>query len=180
MVSTSGSQLLPEHAVEALIQKLLPMTMLLTPNLPEAKLILQTAGIPFEEPTTVDDIAYMAKAIHSLGPRYVLLKGGHLPLTKSGLVSSTDVENNVVLNVLYGEGKVAMLQTEYIQSKNTHGTGCSLACKSLSVYLPAHTLMKTSCNRLQLGLGHEYDCSGQEGQSVRRGRHQDEPGNWAW
>lgn len=134
MVSTSGSQLLPEQAVDTLIQQLLPLTMVLTPNLPEAKLLLKTAGISFQEPENVDDIVSMAKSIQELGPKYVLLKGGHLPLTKGRLVSKDEADRDVVLNVLYGDGKATFMETDYLTSKNTHGTGCSLACELLFAF----------------------------------------------
>jgi hydroxymethylpyrimidine kinase/phosphomethylpyrimidine kinase len=127
MLSTSGSQLLPEAAVSTLIKELLPFTTILTPNLPEALLLLRTAAVSFKEPENVDDIINIAKAIRDLGPRYVLLKGGHLPLTKGRLVSKDEADRNVILNVLVGDGKVTLMESEYLKSKNTHGTGCSLA-----------------------------------------------------
>jgi len=130
MVSTSGSKLLPEEAVSTLIAELLPLTTVLTPNLPEAKLLLEIAHVPYKGPENVDDIVNIAKEIQKLGPRYVLVKGGHLPLTKGRLVSKDDADRDVVLNVLYGEGEVTMMETGYQKSRNTHGTGCSLACKS--------------------------------------------------
>ncbi|KAH9877532.1 hypothetical protein IAQ61_002899 [Plenodomus lingam] len=102
MVSTSGSQLLPEDAVSTLIDKLLPLTTILTPNLPEALLLLKIAGIPVKDPETVDDIVAIAKNIHALGPKWVLLKGGHLPLTKGRLVSKGKEDREVILNVLAG------------------------------------------------------------------------------
>jgi hydroxymethylpyrimidine kinase/phosphomethylpyrimidine kinase len=127
MLSTSGSQLLPEAAVSTLIEELLPLTTILTPNLPEALLLLKIAGLSFKYPENVDDIVAIAKAIQGLGPKYVLLKGGHLPLTKGRVVSKDDAERQVVLNVLYGDGEVTLMETEYLKSRNTHGTGCSLA-----------------------------------------------------
>lgn len=127
MVSTSGSQLLPETAISTLIQHLLPHTTLLTPNLPEARLLLQTAGLNLPDPQNVKDIVSIAQHIQSLGPRWVLLKGGHLPLTHGHVVSTQNSEQDVVLNVLVGETGVTMLESPYLQSKNTHGTGCSLA-----------------------------------------------------
>jgi hydroxymethylpyrimidine kinase/phosphomethylpyrimidine kinase len=129
MVATSGSHLLPEDAIETLIDQLLPLTTILTPNLPEAKLLLKTAGVSFKEPEDVDSIIEIAKAIQQLGPKYVLLKGGHLPLTKERLVPKSDAEQELVLNVLYGEGQVTLIENGYVRSRNTHGTGCSLACK---------------------------------------------------
>lgn len=130
MVSTSGSTLLPESAISLLIQLLLPLTTVLTPNLPEAELLLKTASLDIRTPESVDDIITIAKHIQKLGPKYVLVKGGHLPMTKGRLVSKEEAERHIVLNVLLGPGdNVTVLETEYQKSRNTHGTGCSLACK---------------------------------------------------
>lgn len=127
MVSTSGSQLLPTSAISTLISDLLPVTTILTPNLPEARLLLETAGVDVKDPENVDDIIAMARHIHERGPRWVLLKGGHLPLTRGRVVSRGEEEREVVLNVLVGEGGVTVMESAYQKSKNTHGTGCSLA-----------------------------------------------------
>ncbi|KAH7088350.1 Phosphomethylpyrimidine kinase-domain-containing protein [Paraphoma chrysanthemicola] len=127
MVSTSGSQLLPQAAVSTLIAELLPLTTILTPNLPEAKLLLEIAGVDVKDPENVDDIVAMAHNILGLGPKWVLLKGGHLPLTRGKVVSREESEKEVVLNVLVGESGVTILESDYLKSNNTHGTGCSLA-----------------------------------------------------
>ena len=132
MVSTSGSQLLPQEAVSTLINSLLPLTTILTPNLPEAMLLLKAAGVDVKEPENVEDIVAMAHQIQGLGPRWVLLKGGHLPLTRGRLVSKEESRKEVVLNVLVGEIGLTIMESEYLKSENTHGTGCSLACKSIS------------------------------------------------
>jgi ATP-dependent RNA helicase DDX5/DBP2 len=134
MVSTSGSQLLPESAVQTLIDELLPVTTILTPNIPEALLILKTANKPCKDPQSVEDIVQIAKDIQALGPKYVLVKGGHVPLTKDRLVSSTKDEKHVVLNVLCSQGDIEFLETPYVESDSTHGTGCSLACKSRAMF----------------------------------------------
>jgi hydroxymethylpyrimidine kinase/phosphomethylpyrimidine kinase len=128
MVATSGAQLLPEDAVNKLLQDLLPITTILTPNLPEAKLLLRKANVDFKEPNKPDDLVDMAKALQKLGPKYVLLKGGHIPLTKDRKISADGAEDNIVFNVLAGPDGVETFETEYLKSKNTHGTGCSLAC----------------------------------------------------
>jgi hydroxymethylpyrimidine kinase/phosphomethylpyrimidine kinase len=132
MMSTSGSQLLPQAAVSTLISNLLPLTTILTPNLPEAMLLLETAGMEVKDPENVEDIVAMAHKIRGLGPRWVLLKGGHLPLTRGRLVGTAENEKEVVLNILVGESGLTILESEYLKSENTHGTGCSLACKSTS------------------------------------------------
>lgn len=129
MVSTSGSQLLPQEAVSTLINIVLPSTTILTPNLPEAKLLLQTAGADVHDPQNIEDFVAIAHKLLGLGPKWVLLKGGHLPLTKGKLVSKEDADRDIVLNVLVGEGGLTVLESKYVKSENTHGTGCSLACE---------------------------------------------------
>ncbi len=81
MISTSGSQLLPEAAVQGLRKKLLPLTTVLTPNIPEATLLLKDAGLNYTEPQDLQGLIDVAKQVATLGPKAVLLKGGHLPLT---------------------------------------------------------------------------------------------------
>jgi hydroxymethylpyrimidine kinase/phosphomethylpyrimidine kinase len=131
MVSTSGSALLPTAAISTLIGSLLPLTTILTPNLPEAELLLKIAGKTLRSPENVEDIIKIAKAIKELGPKNVLVKGGHLPMTKGRLVPNGEAEKHVILNVLVSDGgKVTIMETAYLNSRNTHGTGCSLACGS--------------------------------------------------
>ena len=128
MVSTSGSQLLAQEAVRELRQHLLPHTTILTPNVPEAKLLLSDAGMPAGDPKNVDDLISIAKDVQSLGPKYVLVKGGHLPFKKDGSVAKTEEEKELMIDILFGQGEVTRIETGYQTSKNTHGTGCSLAC----------------------------------------------------
>jgi thiaminase II len=127
MVSTSGSHLLPRSAISTLINDLFPLTTILTPNLPEAKSLLEVAGVDVPDPQNVDDIVAIARHIQERGPKWVLLKGGHLPLTRGRLVGASESEREVILNVLVGDSGVTLMESPYIQSRNTHGTGCSLA-----------------------------------------------------
>ncbi|KAJ6172580.1 heme oxygenase-like multi-helical [Penicillium chermesinum] len=129
MVSTSGSQLLPEKAVKELRTKLLPMTTIVTPNIPEAQLLLKDAGLAVTEPTNLDGIIRLAKNLSTLGPKSVLLKGGHIPLTEDHKVAQSAEESSIVIDVLYDRESdtTSLFDTEYLVSKNTHGTGCSLA-----------------------------------------------------
>ena len=131
MVSTSGAQLLPNEALRCLREKLLPLATVLTPNIPEARLLVQDAGEDVQQPECLEDIIELAKAVHKLGPRYVLVKGGHLPLTQDHTASSAKDENRFVFDVLFDGKDMVLLKTNYSNSKNTHGTGCSLACMSL-------------------------------------------------
>lgn len=129
MVATSGAQLLPEAAVKTLCEKLLPQTFILTPNIPEANLILKEAGKPAVEVSDEDGLKDLAAAVQRLGPKYVLLKGGHIPLTSEGKVARADGEKQIIANVLHGDQLEAVVKLPYQKSRNTHGTGCSLACE---------------------------------------------------
>jgi hydroxymethylpyrimidine kinase/phosphomethylpyrimidine kinase len=130
MVSTSGCQLLHHEAIRELRTLLLPQTTVLTPNVPEAKLLLFDAGRPTDDPQNVNDLIKIAKSVQSLGPKFVLVKGGHLPFKKDGTIANMEAERELMIDVLYGGGQVTKIETGYQKSKNTHGTGCSLACQS--------------------------------------------------
>lgn len=127
MVATSGAQLLPESAVKTLCLELLPVSTILTPNVPEAKLMLKEAGKDSIEVHNLDGLKALAGAVHALGPKYVLLKGGHLPLDANYSIAKTDDEKKMVCNVLFGNNVINVIEFPYHKSENTHGTGCSLA-----------------------------------------------------
>jgi hydroxymethylpyrimidine/phosphomethylpyrimidine kinase len=108
MVATSGARLLADDALSMLMQRLLPMARVITPNLPEAEAL---AGMP------IPDVAAMhraAGALLSLGVPAVLLKGGHLPGTQ-------------VVDLLTTKDGAEEFAAPRIDSRNTHGTGCTLA-----------------------------------------------------
>ena len=160
MVSTSGSQLLPEDAVETLIKELLPLTTILTPNIPEAKLLLRKARIPFAEPEEEADLARISMAVQSLGPKYVLLKGGHLPFTKHGKVATSEGEKEVVKNVLFSKDGPSYMNSAYLRSKNTHGTGCSLAsaiAANLAKGMGVHQAVLTANRYVEAGISTSED-----------------------
>ena len=134
MVSTSGAQLLPHEAIRQLSQHLLPHTTILTPNIPEANLILSENGKSTTDVLSVGDLVAVAQQIQALGPKWVLVKGGHCPFKEDLSVAETDEEKKFVVDVLVGEGEVLKVQSPYQESTNTHGTGCSLACECLTSY----------------------------------------------
>ncbi|KAI0435217.1 Rapamycin-insensitive companion of mTOR, N-term-domain-containing protein [Xylaria sp. FL1042] len=129
MVATTGAELLPAKAVHELRTLLLPLTFILTPNIPEAKLLLANsgdeAGGDIRRPEDLEDLA---RKLRALGPRWVLVKGGHVPFTRDGMAATSDLEREIVVDVLLGpEGDVTRFESPYVDSRNTHGTGCSLA-----------------------------------------------------
>ncbi len=105
MVAKGGAKLLDDSALNALRERLLPLAALITPNLPEAEALL---GRP------VADSREAARALHALGTRAVLVKGGHQ-------------EGPVVTDALAHTGKVELFEMPRIETRHTHGTGCTLA-----------------------------------------------------
>jgi hydroxymethylpyrimidine/phosphomethylpyrimidine kinase len=109
MVATSGDRLIDEDAVAALRNDLLPIADLVTPNVPEAAALLGTTPA-----TTLDTLEGQAVDLLALGPRAVLLKGGHL-----GGPHSIDV-------LATAEG-VSITTRPRVATTATHGTGCTLS-----------------------------------------------------
>jgi len=107
MVAKSGDLLLAADAREALVAEILPLALVVTPNLHEASVL---AGIPVE---TVAEMQEAARRILALGPRWVLVKGGHLK------TDPTDI--------LWDGREVTRLDAPRIESRNTHGTGCTFS-----------------------------------------------------
>lgn len=133
MVSTSGAELLPGEAIKSLIQHLLPLTTVLTPNIPEANLLLRAAGAQTchdgdGDIRSVVDVEAIGRQIQALGPTWVLVKGGHLPFAMDMTVAGPSAGEKVVVDTLVGPGgQVLRIQSPWQESTNTHGTGCSLA-----------------------------------------------------
>ncbi|GAB4148274.1 MAG: bifunctional hydroxymethylpyrimidine kinase/phosphomethylpyrimidine kinase [Sphingomonadales bacterium] len=108
MIAKGGAALLADDAVEALVGRLIPQARLVTPNAPEAT---RLTGIP------VEDAAGMARAgaaILEMGAQAVLVKGGHMP-------------GDIVLDLLVTRDGSHRLEAPRIDSRHTHGTGCTLA-----------------------------------------------------
>jgi hydroxymethylpyrimidine/phosphomethylpyrimidine kinase len=108
LAATDGTLLLDEAALDLLRRRLIPLATVLTPNLPEAELLTGT---------TLHDLDAMKRAgalLVGLGSRYVLVKGGHLP-------------GAMVRDVLVGAGEVTVIESPRIETRSTHGTGCTLA-----------------------------------------------------
>ncbi|KAJ0364741.1 hypothetical protein COL154_004825 [Colletotrichum chrysophilum] len=111
MIATSGAELLPRDAVAELLEGLLKVTTVLTPNIPEAKLLLQDAGFEGAEVASVADLEEMARKVKGLGPEWVLVKGGHAPFKADFTVAKTEEEKEVVVDVLYGEGGFVRIES---------------------------------------------------------------------
>ncbi|MGA8967648.1 MAG: bifunctional hydroxymethylpyrimidine kinase/phosphomethylpyrimidine kinase [Pseudolabrys sp.] len=109
MIATSGDRLLAPDAVEALRKLLIPRALVVTPNLPEAA-ALAGASLARNE----QEMEIQARELLALGAPHVLIKGGH-----------GNGEESV--DLLIGQGAVLRLSARRVDTKNTHGTGCTLS-----------------------------------------------------
>ncbi|AWV33379.1 MULTISPECIES: bifunctional hydroxymethylpyrimidine kinase/phosphomethylpyrimidine kinase [Paenibacillus] len=107
MVAKGGSTLLLQEAVQSLISHLLPLALVTTPNIPEAEMITKMTI------TTIEERKKAAKIIHGMGSKYVVLKGGH------------DTSTTAVTDLLYDGDEYTLLESSRIQTRHTHGTGCT-------------------------------------------------------
>ncbi|MFQ5602515.1 MAG: bifunctional hydroxymethylpyrimidine kinase/phosphomethylpyrimidine kinase [bacterium] len=105
MRAKGGDPLLREDAQQALIEEIVPLAEVITPNIPEAETL---AGISIR---TKDDMKRAAKIIHEKGAKNVLLKGGH--------------REQDALDILFDGQEFTEYFAEKIPTKNTHGTGCT-------------------------------------------------------
>jgi hydroxymethylpyrimidine/phosphomethylpyrimidine kinase len=115
--SSSGTALLEPRDLALFVEKLFPPASIITPNLPEAAVLL---GLPLA-PSTAEDIEAAARALSAVGARTVLLKGGH-------------AAGNTCSDCLLYEGSITWFTTERVESPNTHGTGCTLS-SAIASYL---------------------------------------------
>ncbi|MDP4088473.1 MAG: bifunctional hydroxymethylpyrimidine kinase/phosphomethylpyrimidine kinase [Bacillota bacterium] len=113
MISKSGYSLLQPSAKSALLAELLPLAYVITPNIPEAEAILEgKLGKAFKI-QNVEDMTRAAKEIRELGPEFVLVKGGHLEAS--------------AVDVLFDGETAVYFNEDRVNTKNTHGTGCTLS-----------------------------------------------------
>lgn len=116
MVATTGARLLDAGAVDAIRDRLLPLATLLTPNAPEAAVLLDRAV----ENAADQELAARA-LVEELGARAVLVKGG-------------DLEGDVLTDAYYDGERLEVFREERIATTSTHGSGCALA-SAIAAYL---------------------------------------------
>jgi hydroxymethylpyrimidine/phosphomethylpyrimidine kinase len=141
MVAKSGDPLLRPDAREALIRLLLPLAVIVTPNLHEARVL---TGMDIR---TVADMERAAVAIHQMGARYVVVKGGHLAVGDS-------------VDVLYDGEKFTHFPSPRVETKNTHGTGCTFAsaiAAGLAKGLDVMEAVRQAKEYITLALRHALD-----------------------
>lgn len=146
MIAKGGASLLQDAAVKTLIEKLFPYTTICTPNIPEAELL---TGRQIKD---VKDIEKAAQQILQMGVEYVIIKGGHL-------------DGEYATDRVYSQQQSFSLTTPRIQTKDTHGTGCTFSAaltaniaKGLSIHesiIEAKKFIHLAIsNPLHIGNGH--------------------------
>ncbi len=146
MVSKSGYPLLKPEAIAMMKTDLFPLAALVTPNVHEAELL---TGIKIR---TVAEAEEAARKIHSLGGRAVLVKGGHL-LEERGC------------DLLFDGSQITLFRSDFIESQNTHGTGCTYSAAIAAQIASGKTLKEavqqaktyvTEAIRHGLSIGHGH------------------------
>ncbi len=107
MYAKNGCALMPPSSVDCLLKTIVPLATVITPNIPEAECIADM------KISTIDDMKKACEIIHKMGVEHVLVKGGHYE------GDATDI--------LYDGEQFYSFVTERIDTKNTHGTGCTLS-----------------------------------------------------
>lgn len=108
MVAKGGAKLLNDDAVGSIIKKLIPQSLLVTPNIDEAEVL---SGILIKDTT---DVIKSARIIKDFGAKNVLVKGGHL-------------QGEFASDILFNGKDIVEFKKKRTESKNTHGTGCTLS-----------------------------------------------------
>ena len=133
MISKHGASLIAADARETLVRRLLPAAFLVTPNLHEAAVL---AGM---EVADVQGMEAAARRIAALGPRAVLVKGGHL--------------RGEAIDVLYYQGALRRFAAARVESKNTHGTGCTYSA-AITAELAKGSPLETAIATAKLYITH--------------------------
>ncbi len=131
MVAKGGHRLLDTGAEKALINKLMPLCTIITPNIPEAEVITGT------KINNVNDLELMGQSIIKMGINNVLMKGGHL-------------NSKNLIDILITKKNIEYFKSEKIITQNSHGTGCTLS-SAIACGLGQELTLKESINR-----AHQY------------------------
>ncbi|MCO6175568.1 bifunctional hydroxymethylpyrimidine kinase/phosphomethylpyrimidine kinase [Flavobacterium sp. NRK F10] len=135
MVATSGHRLIEEETINVIIEKLLPIADIITPNMDEAAILAQM------EVETLDDMQLAVERIKKMGCKNILLKGGH---QKTTIITSL---------LLDGENNYHSFEFNKIETRNTHGSGCTLS-SAIAVFL---ALEKNMYEAVELGQQYVYN-----------------------
>ncbi|WBW71562.1 phosphomethylpyrimidine kinase [Schizosaccharomyces osmophilus] len=144
MIATSGDTLSNEDIVDTIVKDLLPVTALITPNIPEALAFARSVNVDVPEVNSISSMEQLASLIHGFGTRYVLLKGGHMPLNQLGLKASKEEQGESdlqVVDILYDGETYHHFASTYLKQGEVHGTGCTLSSAIASFLAWDHSML---------------------------------------
>ena len=125
MVAKGGAKLIDDQAIQLLKLKLIKKVLLVTPNIPEAEILTKTKIL------NKKDMIYAANKLLEFGAKNVLIKGGHL-------------KNKNVIDIFINEKDIKLFNSKRYKTKNTHGTGCTLA-SAITTFVSCGKPVKKSC-----------------------------------
>ena len=127
MVAKGGTKLIDDKSIKILKKKLLQKVSLITPNIPEAEILTNISILSKE------DMISAGKKLVKLGSKNVLIKGGHL-------------KSKIMTDIFINKNEVCIFNNRKIDSKNTHGTGCTLS-SAITTYFSCGKTLKKSCEK---------------------------------
>jgi hydroxymethylpyrimidine/phosphomethylpyrimidine kinase len=139
MISKSGAPLLQPDAIRSLATELLPHATIVTPNVPEAEVLSK------RKIESAADIREAARAIHALGPQFVVLKGGHL--------------SGPAVDLVFDGNAFTPIEGERIETNNTHGTGCTFSAAITALLargIEPVTAIRLAKRYIEAALVHSY------------------------
>ena len=125
MVAKGGTKLIDDSSIKILKSLLLKKVSLITPNIPEAEILTKTRI------SSVNDMISAARILKNLGAKNVLIKGGHL-------------KSKIIQDILLNKNEILTFKNKKIDTKNTHGTGCTLS-SAIATYYSCGKTLKKSC-----------------------------------
>ena len=125
MIAKGGAKLIDYEAISLLKLKMIKKSFLITPNIPEAEILTNTKIL------TIEDMIFAANKLIEFGSKNVLIKGGHL-------------NEKSVKDVFVNKNDIKVFSSKRYETKNTHGTGCTLS-SAISTFLSCGKTVKKSC-----------------------------------
>ncbi len=125
MVAKGGAKLIDKQAINLLKSKLIKKALLITPNIPEAEILTKT------KISSNEDMVNAASKLLEYGAKNVLIKGGHL-------------KNKIVQDIFVNKKDIKIFNSNRYNTKNTHGTGCTLS-SAVTTFLSCGKTIKKSC-----------------------------------
>ncbi len=142
MIAKGGTKLVDEKSIELIRSKLMKKVTLITPNIPEAEILSKT------KIKSINDMIFAGKKLIKLGAKNVLIKGGHLKSKK-------------IFDIFLNKNDKEIFLSKKINTKNTHGTGCTLS-SAIATYFSCGKTLKKSCRmginyvNHSIGMGPKY------------------------